>query len=338
MRIGLLTSLTQVNSIYRGLPILTLQERGHEVVPGMDGSRLQLDRLRGCDVLHIHRHHDVAAVRRAVGRLRTAGSAIVWDNDDDLRTMPEGIDLKKAEGALRSQQARADMVAMVRLADVVTTPSSVLAEQYRAWGAAHVAIVENFIPETYAADAGRPPHEGVTIGWTAGAEHRYDYVTLGLRETLLALLERHPQLHVMSIGIDLGLPHGGYRHRSLVQHEELASHVAAFDIGIAPIADIPFNAARSNVKVKEYAAAGVPWLASPIGPYAGLGERHGGELVPDSGWEAALDRLIRDARRRRKLARQGRKWAQSQTVARNIGAWEDALTLAVRRAATACAR
>jgi hypothetical protein len=52
------------------------------------------------------------------------------------------------------------------------------------------------------------------------------------------------------------------------------------------------------VRVKEYAAAGVRWLASPIGPYAGLGEKQGGRLVPDGRWFEELDRLIRDERAR----------------------------------------
>ncbi|MCX6521415.1 MAG: hypothetical protein NTZ21_12190, partial [Actinobacteria bacterium] len=31
---------------------------------------------------------------------------------------------------------------------------------------------------------------------------------------------------------------------------------------------------------RGHAAAGTPWLASPIGPYAGMGEAQGGRLVP----------------------------------------------------------
>jgi len=100
----------------------------------------------------------------------------------------------------------------------------------------------------------------------------------------------------------------------------------------APIADIPFNRARSNIKVKEYAALGRPWLASPVGPYASLGEKQGGRLVADDGWAAALGRLVEKPRERRKLARQARKWGRTQSVSANANLWEQALTAAIVRA------
>jgi hypothetical protein len=337
MLVGLLTDLTAVNSIYRGLPILGLQERGHRLRLGMDGAKLQLDALHGCDVVHVHRYHD-PATRKAASMWRQTGTGVVWDNDDDLTDVPGRPRDRVAGGALKSQEAHVSVKSMLGIAHVVTTPSRVLAEQYRAWGAEHVEVVENFLPGDYDVGDPPPPHSGVTIGWTAGEEHHYDMVQLGIRDTLIALLGEHPDVRVASIGLELGIPDERYRHRRLVQYKDLARHVAAFDIGIAPLADIGFNRARSNVKLKEYAAAGVPWLASPLGPYLGLGERQGGQLVADDGWHAALTRLITDARRRRKLAKRGLKWAAGETAAGNIEQWERALTLAVERAGSAPAR
>jgi glycosyltransferase involved in cell wall biosynthesis len=336
MLIGLLTDLRTVNSIYRGLPILRLQERGHELRLGMDGGRRRLEELRGCDVVHVFRAQD-PELQRAATAWRAGGTGLVWDNDDDLTDVPGRTRTKLAGGALRSQEARTNMTRMLRIAHVVTTPSAVLAERYREWGAEHVEVVENFLPQEYPVDDRPRPRDGITIGWTAGEEHHHDMVKLGIRDTLMRLLEQHADVHVASIGLDLGIPHERYRHRRLVQYADLSRHVAEFDVGIAPLADIGFNRARSNVKLKEYAAAGVPWLASPIGPYAGLGEREGGQLVADDEWHAALDRLVRDARRRRKLAKHGRKWAERQTLAVNIAQWERALTLAAERARIAIA-
>src|SRR5207302_1085104 len=80
-----------------------------------------------------------------------------------------------------------------------------------------------------------------------------------------------------------------YRHDPYLPFAELPRRLSRWDIGIAPLADIPFNLARSDIKLKEYAASELPWLASPVGPYAGHGEAQGGRLVPDDGWFEALN-------------------------------------------------
>ncbi len=79
---------------------------------------------------------------------------------------------------------------------------------------------------------------------------------------------------------------------------------------------------------------GVPWLASPIGPYAGLGEKQGGRLVPDDRWYEELERLLGDERARRKLARRGVKWGNGQRLRRNMDGWERAVRRALERAST----
>ena len=92
------------------------------------------------------------------------------------------------------------------------------------------------------------------------------------------------------------------------------------------------NDTRSDIKLKEYAIAGVPWLASPLGPYVGHGEEHGGQLVADDDWFEALDEIISNGKLRKKLAKQGMKWAREQTLERNIDIWEDALLEAIELA------
>jgi glycosyltransferase involved in cell wall biosynthesis len=323
VRVAIVTSERIVNSVYRALPLLELRHSGAQVQLDAEGAAMSEGRLHGFDVVHIFRYHE-RETRRAVRALREAGTAIVWDNDDDL----------SSPNKMRTQQVHTQLVEMLQLAHVVTTTSPVLAEQYRAWGAAEARVVENYLPDYYAAER-RPRTNGggLTIGWTAAGEHAHDLRALGLRATLERLLARHPQLHVVSAGVQLGLPKDRYTYTEVVQYQDLARYVGTFDVGIAPIADVPFNHAKSNVKVKEYAAMGVPWLASPIGPYAGLGEKQGGRLVPDDGWDEALERLVSDEKARRKLAKRGVKWGDGQRLRRNLDHWEAALRRAAALAA-----
>lgn len=321
MRVAVVTSQRVVNSVYRALPLLELRRAGWQVELDAEGAAMSSGQLRGFDVVHVFRYHE-RETRRAIRALREAGTAIVWDNDDDLST----------PNRLRSEQIHAQLVEMLQLAHVVTTTSPALAEQYRAWGAAEVRVIENYLPDYYAAE--RPPRgDGLTIGWTAAGEHAYDLRALRIRATLERLLDAHPHVRVVSAGLQLGLPSERYAYTEVVQYQALARYVGGFDVGIAPIADIPFNRAKSNVKVKEYAAMGVPWLASPIGPYAGLGEKQGGRLVPDDRWYEELDRLVRDERARRKLAKRGVKWANGQRLRRNLDGWQAAVERAAELAA-----
>jgi len=322
MRIAVLTSRDWVNSNYRAFPIVTLRSRGHEVQLDWDADKRLPGGLTRFDVVHVYRLN-TPEVRRALSQLRERGVGIVWDDDDFA-----GLPTLRGD-AIRSQSFRADMTKVLKVAHVATTPSAVLAEHFREWGGQRVRVVENFLPGTYAPPVGAAPRNGadaITIGWIAAVEHVYDLEQLGITDTLKQLMAAHPQVRVESVGVNLRLAPERYEHLYRLQYADLAERVATWDIGIAPLADIVFNRAKSNVKLKEYAAAGVAWLASPIGPYEGFGEQQGGRLVADDGWYEALERLVAREKDRRKLVKRGRRWAATQTVAANLDAWEGAIS------------
>ena len=325
MRIAVVASLTTVNTVYRALPLLSLRQRGHAVHVDADGQALLAGELHGCDVVHVYRQQH-PPMRRALRALREAGTAIVWDNDD-YPFPPQA-----RAGESRARHAQAEIMRMLPLAHLVTTTSPALAEQYRTWGAADVRVVENFLPRHFTRPPAARRSNGILVGWVAAGEHQRDAERLGLRATLERLLAAHLGTRVATIGVRLRLPADRHAHTEIVEYRELPDHIAAFDIAIAPIADIAFNRAKSNVKVKEYAALGVPWLASPIGPYAALGEAEGGRLVADDRWYEELERLVGDADARRRLGTAGRRWAQGQSVERNLPSWEGAMAQALANA------
>ncbi|MDO8184213.1 glycosyltransferase [Conexibacter sp. JD483] len=320
----------QVNGNYRSLPLQHLRERGHFV--HVETGSLSFGELADFDVAHIYRFAN-RELRGLVRQLREHGVAIVWDNDDD---MASGDDRRR--GALRSQSEVAGVREMLSLAHVVTTPSQLLAETYRAGGAREALVVDNFLPAWFSHRPETAAGE-VRVGWVASKEHRDDLEALGIADLLAAALERHPALHVESVGIHLKLRSDRYRNTMHLPFDRLPARLARFDIGIAPLADTPFNRARSTVKLKEYASCGAAWLASATGPYRDLGATEGGLLVPDDGWADALDRLIADRRERQKLAASGNKWAQSQMANReaNVTSWEHAIVRAHELAGAAVA-
>jgi len=310
------------NAFYRAIePVKAMERRGHEVVwPDQEG-RVDLRRLVGCDVMHVYRRA-AGDTRQALSALVRAGTAFTYDNDDDYTVFPKESPDYKRFGGLTGQRIFAETVRVARLARAFTTTNEVLAEKYRGAGVERVEVIGNYL----APDAMRPRHrhDGVVIGWVAAADHWADVARIEIADALRQLLAKHASVRVECIGVNLNLPER-YRH-DFATFQELPLRIGGFDIGIAPLADIPFNRARSDIKLKEYAAAGVPWLASPVGPYLGLGEAQGGWLVPDDGWFEALNRLVTHRWKRRRPGGKAKAWAKSQTIDAVADRWERLFT------------
>lgn len=336
MRISYVTNPDGLNSNYRAYqPMEAVARRGHAVDFNRRGAPQVTPAVFDADVVHIHRFigREMLAV---VEQLHARGIGVVWDNDDDIANVPRSNPNYAKYGGARRPGLLKSLNAMLSAVDAVTTPSAHLAGQFRAAGAHDVRVIENFLPDAFPG-AKAAKRDGVTIVWLAGLEHQVDYQQLRLQDTFVRLLDAHPDLRILSIGLGLGLRTDRYEHIKLVDFLDLPQTLAHADIGIAPLVELPWNEARSNVKVKEYAAAGLPWLASDFGAYRGLGEAQGGRLVSDDGWNEALDRLVVDGRTRKKLSKRAAKWAKGETISKHVAAWEavyrDAHARAQRRLA-----
>lgn len=336
MKIAMLTHDDSANAYYRAhLPMRELQRRGRRV----EGAWIRGPRevptvaaLREFDVVYVWRLF-YEPIWRLARQLRAAGVAVVWDNDDDIVELPKSSPAYVNYGGSRARRTLFDITAMMRAAHVVTAPSEALVERLSRLRGAAVELVENYLPGIL--ERGNRAPGPLAIGWTASMEHRQDWDKLALKSTIARLMDEHPGLAVKSIGLRLGYRSDRYEHAQRVAADTLLHYVAHFDIAIAPLLDIPFNRARSSIKLKEYAAAGVPWVASDVGPYRGMGERQGGVLVAEDGWHSALERLIKDEALRRHLAANGRRWASSQVIQVNGQRWERVFEKAVKAARSA---
>jgi glycosyltransferase involved in cell wall biosynthesis len=96
-----------------------------------------------------------------------------------------------------------------------------------------------------------------------------------------------------------------------------------WDIGIAPLVDTPFNQCKSSLKTLDYAALGLPVLASDVAAYRGSPtDGPAGWLLPDNpdAWFLALCRLVRDVPLRRHLSEAARTAYQAGTLAAQASA------------------
>lgn len=333
MRVVYLADESAPNGYYRGYAPMTVLSAARGVTTRRLGDE-EMRCPRGVDVLLIHRYCEV----RALGLARDAkaqGVAVVWDDDDHLGAMPKSAVTYKRFGGFAWERRRADIQRVFACTDVVTTPSAALAQHFGEIGAPRTAVIENYVADDFLNPDHRP-RSGITIGWIAGLEHQIDVERVPVVAALQRLLDERPDVHVVTVGLRLGLRSDRYRAIRKVPRRELVQQAAAFDVAIAPLADVAFSRSRSNVKLKEYAAAGVPWLASPVGPYAGMGRKQGGCLVEEDRWYEQLAWLCEKPRERRKLARAAAKWAQGQTLSKNVHRWEETFREAIAHARATC--
>jgi glycosyltransferase involved in cell wall biosynthesis len=146
------------------------------------------------------------------------------------------------------------------------------------------------------------------IGWAGAVSYRNNDLEQ-LREWLPDFLEEH-DLMFHHAGHEDGMPSfaditGVSPNRVTTSPIVPISEYAAglrFDIGIVPLSDIPFNEAKSNIKGLEYAAAGIPFVASPLPEYQVLHDDGVGMLAetPDE-WRQHFETLL-DYRTRKRVA------------------------------------
>lgn len=339
MKIGVLVKPNISNAVYRAVtPMRALGERGHEVVVvnRAEDGRFSAQELFDCDVVHVYRGYEDpndSQPLKCVTELRRRGIAVTWDEDDDVRLIPrDSPGYKTFFGGLGTQRYIRQQLAMMSKADVVTTTTQALAELFGNQFDGPIEVIENCLASPQYARDGRK-HDGVTIGWVASREHVTDVRMLELTTVLRNVMARDEHVRITTVGLKLDLDPDRYTHIRHIPFPELSKFLAQLDIGIAPIADHPMSYARSSIKVKEYAGAGVPWVASARGSYLGLGAKEGGVTVADDGWEQALLDLAGSRLKRMRLRRKAESWGKSQHIRHHMQRWEAVMQMAVESAA-----
>jgi len=95
------------------------------------------------------------------------------------------------------------------------------------------------------------------------------------------------------------------------------------DIAVAPLADIPFNRAKSNLRLLEYGMLAIPVVCTDIDPYRGSPAC----CVPNTldAWVQALRERIHDADAREQEGRAMRRWVQQNFLLENhLDEWLEA--------------
>lgn len=315
---------------------------------------------------------DVVVLQRPLTRqlvhvireLKRAGKVVVVEVDDDFQTIdPHNIAWPATNPSHSPERNWQHLRDACQLADMVTVTTPALAARYGKHG--RVRVIPNFVPAHYLHTLPPAAHDEVRVGWSGSVDtHPHDLqVTRG---AVARVLRRHGlKFHLIGSGrvplrdpagnmladeagklvetTDLRIPRnlglgpdtmfahtGGWLHL-----EQYPRALAELDVGIVPLVAGAFNEAKSWLKGLEYAALGVPFVATPTGPYRALAELGLGALADrPKQWERELDRLVVDEDHRLEVAATGRRIANTLTIERNAGRWAEAWSAAAELSTT----
>ncbi len=329
------------------IPAKYLRRRGHKVqMFDMSGGA----QYEAPDVMVFYRAHFQEGVK-IVDWCKRKGVRVIFDTDDALDLVPpENLNYQIVRPRLDLYQT------MLSAADLVTTTTDTLAAHLRRSNP-NVTVIPNSVdPEEWPGRAPAQPGSGpVRIGWTGSPTHfadlavaldavrelqkKHDFVLVlqglclesTLDELCQVLLAKHgKQFFETAFGHSFKhfmtkLAGIRYEFHPTVPVADHAAKVCelALDIGIAPLADTPFNRHKSCIKFYEYAMAGAVTVASRVVPYSeevSLAAKNNREA-----WKQRLESALNGDRT--SLWREQRDWVLAhRNIETVVESWEQVLS------------
>ncbi len=245
---------------------------------------------------------------------------MVWETDDDLWCLdPSNERAVKAY----TPELLHELAEIVRTAHMVTVSTEPLREAMLKFNP-NVVVLPNHI-DGRMFDLERPRRARLTVGWAGGDSHRKDLAMVAPR--LRRFLGRNPDVDFHMIGQDY-LRENKIPGRWSAWSKDLFDYYRTidFDIGIAPLIPSRFNRSKSAIKALEYAALGIPVIASDVEPYqAFVVDGVTGFLVSrDHEWEARLRDLVNDADLRETMGAAAKEHARKWAIQDGWKLWRDA--------------
>lgn len=291
-------------------PGRALAQIGWDVEYEDDGIDVTVDgRVRG--------DPDVVVLCRAMGdyvpdavrRIRQRGrTLVVFDVDDWFAGIPGYNPASRIPAPIVENMHQA-----MREADLITCSTPELAEGYAVLN--RTVVLPNYLspelwqPYQHLAEA-RAVRRHIHIGW-AGAFHWRGGDLELFKPWIHSFLDTHPDVRFVAVGCRellewLGInglttprlrpgPRTSERNLDLHPYEHLPAMLSNLDVGLVPLTHSRFNQAKSWCKGMEYAAMGVPALASPSREYRKfIAPGVNGLLVRGNDWVRPLERILDD--------------------------------------------
>lgn len=248
----------------------------------------------------------------------------VIDIDDDLWHLEPN---NPAYPYFSRKEVQANLHKALGMADLVTVSTSEL--QQRAWPSnPNVKVMPNCVEDTIMTLPYIQSGKGVVrVGWSGSPTHKGDWEECRVPVSRV-VAEKKAELVMVGAMYEADLD------RSKIRHIPWAKEINDYynnlrvniDIGLAPLAKNYFNASKSAIRAIEYAALGIPLVASNFGPYKDY-VVHGktGYLCDDEDdWYRYLKLLIGNRELRDEIGQNAREYAKNRLISNNVNLWATA--------------
>lgn len=303
------------------------------IVKGLD--------MDGIDVAVMQRIGTPAALL-LMRALQRRGAAAVVDSDDALWCIHRDNQAYRVWNRSRGVNAThwSTMDTAAKEADLVTVTTPRLAQRYGAHG--RVEVLPNRVPAEVC-DIPKPTSdpEHPVFGWSGFvATHPADLHAVG--NAVRRVMTDAPEARINIIGDGRGLAeawelseehNGRVAATGPVPLHYYYDALGVLDIGVVPLETSVFNRCKSALKVAEFAARGIPSVATPSPANVALRREGYPVLFADSPreWHSHLMSLLRDTDLRAEMAAGCLDTARRHTLEGHVDQWERAWLRAANR-------
>ena len=294
------------------IPSLVLNAGGkiHSYVTRTRIAREALD----FDVIVIQLDFSPSALKFAKS-LQSMGKKVVFEIDDAFDALEEwhpGYEHLKQSGV------QDQVKAMIANADMVTVTTPYLKERYAQY-AKRIEVIPNCLP-LHDWPKAEPNTSGTfRVLWAGSPSHYGDLAEVG--RVLQDFATGRPEVRLVFFGrrpVELdGIL--SIEFHEWVEFKDFPQKLADLkaDVAIAPLSDVPFNHAKSNLRLIQYGATGYPVIASDVGHYSETGKG----LIPlcktPSDWREALEFMYANPDFRKLMAKKSMEFAQKYDINRH---------------------
>ena len=157
----------------------------------------------------------------------------------------------------------------------------------------------------------------IKIGWEGGANHESNLRLI--KNVVPRILKKYKNVvfHFKYGGYPIDfLKHSrvkfdDYHNWTSIDKHPQSMKDAQFDIGIAPLRDLDFNRAKSNLRWLEYSTLGIPTVASNVEPYKCIKHGKTGYIAnTEDEWVEYLSKLIEDEKLRDSIGNKANKYVR----------------------------